>query len=579
MKFLRNLLATIVGLIIFSIFSLFLFLAVVGSISAEKEVTVESNSILKLNLNKPFAEFEIDDPLSDVPFFGAEDDVIGIIQLKQAIAEAKTDNNIEGIYLNASFVMAGYAKIEELRNALLDFKESGKFIIAYSDYYSEATYYIASVADKVYMNPIGDVEFNGLSVNISFFKKTFEKLGIEPQIFRVGDFKSAVEPFTRENMSDPNRLQLTSLLKSLYSNIVNNIATSRNIDVARLTNISDQMLVQNAEDARDMGLVDELLYLDEVYDILKEESSSSDLEFISYHDYKKTVSSYQRSDNEIAVIVADGNIVRGGDDQRIIVGDKFAREIRKAREKDKVKAIVIRINSPGGDYLSSDVMWREIKLAAEAKPVIASMSDYAASGGYYMAMACDTIVAQPTTITGSIGIFGMIFNLEGFLGDKLGITHDVVTTGNYSDIMTMTRPLTAAEKNIIQKGTEEGYKTFTTKASEGRNMSIEDLLKIASGRVWTGAQALDNGLVDVLGGFDDAVQLAAEKAGIQDDYKLKYYPKYLPLLERLMDKPEEIKASYIKSELGEMYYYYEALEQLKQKTGIQTRMPFDIHFE
>lgn len=579
MKFLRNLLATIVGLIIFSIFSLFLFLAVVGNFSAEKEVTVESNSILKLNLNKPFAEFEIDDPLSDVPFFGAEDDVIGIIQLKQAIAEAKTDNNIEGIYLNASFVMAGYAKIEELRNALLDFKESGKFIIAYSDYYSEATYYIASVADKVFMNPIGDVEFNGLSANISFFKKTFEKLGIEPQIFRVGDFKSAVEPFTRENMSDPNRLQLTSLLKSLYSNIVNNIATSRNIDVVRLTNISDQMLVQNAEDARDMGLVDELLYLDEVYDILKEESGSSDLEFISYDDYKKTVSSYKRSDNEIAVIVAEGDIVRGGDDQRIIVGDKFAREIRKAREKDKVKAIVIRINSPGGDYLSSDVMWREIKLAAEVKPVIASMSDYAASGGYYMAMACDTIVAQPTTITGSIGIFGMIFNIEGFLGDKLGITHDVVTTGNYSDIMTMTRPLTAAEKSIIQKGTEEGYETFTTKASEGRNMNIEDLLKIASGRVWTGAQALDNGLVDVLGGFDDAVQLAAEKAGIQDDYKLKYYPKYLPLLQRLMDKPEEIKASYIKSELGEMYYYYEALEQLKQKTGIQARMPFDIHFE
>jgi len=584
MKFLRNFLASLTALVVFSVIGFVMFLGVIAVMSADSEITVKENSILHLKLNKPLVEIEgEDDPLAELPIFGADKNNIGVIQLKKVIASAAEDDKIEGIYLDVPYLMAGFGNVEEIRNALLAFKESGKFIVAYADFYTEGAYYLASVADKIYLNPEGDLEFNGLSINTTFFKGTFEKLGIEPQIFRVGDFKSAVEPFMREDMSDANRLQLSSVLESLNGNMLRNIAKSRSIDVTALTEISNQMKIRKAQDATELNLIDGELYYDEVLgelmsrvDVEKEKN----LEFISYAKYKKSVSSYQKSSNEVAVIVATGQIVRGeGQQNESIGGKKFANGIRKARLNDKVKAIVLRINSPGGDFVASDMMWREIKLAAAVKPVIASMSDYAASGGYYMAMACDTIVAQPTTITGSIGIFGMLFNMEGFLKEKLGITHDVVRTGEYSDIMTMTRSLSEGEKAIIQQGTNEGYETFTTKAAEGRGMAKEDLLKIASGRVWTGEQALDNGLVDMLGGLEKAIEIAVNKANISEDYKLRYYPKYEPLIERLFNKGDDVKAQMVKEELGEMYIYLKEIKKLKNYQGIQARMPYDISLQ
>ncbi|MDH5476648.1 MAG: signal peptide peptidase SppA, partial [Cyclobacteriaceae bacterium] len=405
---------------------------------------------------------------------------------------------------------------------------------------------------------------------------------IGPQIFRVGDFKSAVEPFLREDMSDENRLQVSSYLNAINDNIIENVASSRDIALVTLKEISDEMKVRSAKDAVDYGLVDALYYKDEFLATLREQldiESTDDIESISYDDYKKSFSTYKKSSNQIAVIVAEGEIVRGEAEQGMIGGEKFARELRKARENDKVKAVVVRINSPGGDFIASDMMWREVQLTAMEKPIIASMSDYAASGGYYMAMACDTIFAQPNTITGSIGIFGMIFNMEKLMNDKLGITTDPVNTGEYSGMMTMSRPLTSQEKNIIQKQLERGYDTFTSKAAEGRKMPIEELLKVASGRVWTGEQAFENGLVDVMGGLDDAIAHAAEKAGVGEDYKLRFYPKYQPLIERLMNTKQEIRTSLVKQELGEMYSYLKEIKKINRYNGIQTRMPYEIRFE
>ncbi len=584
MKFLRNFLAALTALIVFFGIGLVMFFGVVAVMGASEEVSVKENSILHLKLNKPVVEIEgEDDPLAELPIFGGGNENIGVVQLKQALSNAAEDDNIKGIYLDVPYLISGFGNLEEIRNALLDFKESGKFIVAYADFYTEGAYYLVSVADKIYLNPEGDIEFNGLSINASFYKGTFEKLGIEPQIFRVGDFKSAVEPFIREDMSEDNRLQLSSVLASLNGNLLKNVAKSRSIDLATLTDISNQMKIRKSQDAVALGLIDGGLYYDELLDELMgrmEVDKEKDLEFISYGDYKKSGSNYTKSDNEVAVLIASGDIVRGdGEQNKSIGGKEFAAQIRKVRLDDEVKAIVLRINSPGGDFVASDMMWREIELAAAEKPVIASMSNYAASGGYYMAMACDTIVAQPTTITGSIGIFGMLFNAEGFLKEKLGITHDVVKTGEYSDIITVTRPLTEGEKAIIQQGTNEGYETFTTKAAEGRDMAVEDLLKIASGRVWTGEQALDNGLVDILGGLDEAVAIAVDKAGIADDYKLRYYPKYKPLIERLFNSGDDVKAQLIKEELGEMYIYLKEIKRLKNYQGIQARMPYDISIE
>jgi protease-4 len=566
----------LIGLIIFSV------TALVSSLSnGDSQTTIKENSVLHLKLDVPITENEIENPFEGLPIPDAVSS-IGLLPLKKSIEQAKQDPSIKGIYLDLSVFMGGFGVAREIRQALLDFKTSGKWIVAYSELYTESAYYVVSAADKVYLNPEGDLEFNGLSVEVSFFKKLFDKLEIKPQIFRVGDFKSAVEPFMLDHMSAENKLQLNELISDINNSMIRDIAQSRNIEVNRLKEISDKMLVTNSTTAVAQGLVDSLIYFDQVQKELRTRlgaKENSDISFVKYSKYKKSYSTYTSSKNEIAVIVADGDIIPGKAQQGMIGSDTFAEEIRKARLDDGVKAIVIRINSPGGSALASDVMWREVKLATEVKPVIASMSDYAASGGYYLAMACDTIVAQPTTITGSIGVFSVLFDLSSFLDNKLGITFEEVKTGDIGGL-SVTRPLTAVEKSIWQKRTEDIYGSFTTKAAEGRGMPVEELRKVASGRVWTGAQAKERGLVDVLGNFNDAVAIATAKAGVSNDYKLKYYPVQKSFIQEWLTGMEEnAETKALKETLGNHYGTYQQLKKLKSLQGVQTRMPFELIIE
>lgn len=586
MSFFKSFFASLLALVAFSLIGFFLLLGVMAAVisSSKEEVIVKSNSVLHLKLDAQINEMEEENPFAGIPFGGSESPQIGLMQLKEAIRHAKTDDKINGIYLEVSYPMTGFSTLEEIRQSLIDFRESGKWVVAYNEVMSEGAYYLSSAADKIFLNPEGEIEFNGLTIEISFLKRLFDKLEIKPQVFRVGEFKSAVEPFLLEKMSPENRLQLTELINSIYSHMLDRIAESRNLPTEKLQEISDKMLVRNAALAKEYGLVDELYYNDEFIDDLKNRIDSTDREndvsFIKYNKYRKSYAENNGSSkNEIAVIVADGTIMPGKADaqDRLIGADTFVEEIRKAREDDDVKAIVLRINSPGGEFRASDMMWREVHLARKVKPVIASMSDYAASGGYYMAMDCDTIVAQPHTITGSIGIFGVMFDLSGFLGNKIGVTFDEVKTGEFGELYTVSRPLTEAEKNFWQKNLEEYYDIFTGKAAEGRGLPVEEIRKIASGRVWSGEQAHARKLVDVLGSFDDAVTIAATKAGVKDDYSLRFYPKQKPFFEQILSQFEEdAQAKALKAELGERYVWYEQLQKIKTYQGAQARMPFEL---
>lgn len=554
------------------------------SASGDEEIVIKENSVLELDLDVPVIETEREDPFAGLPIFGsATDRPIGLAQLRQTIEHAKSDTKIKGIFVTVSYPQMGYTMIEEVRKALQDFRAEGKWVIAYSEGMSESAYYLASAADKVYLHPEGDLEFNGIAVDISFFKRLFDKLDIKPEVFRVGEFKSAVEPFLLEKMSDANRLQLTEMIESIYDHVLTKISESRSIDKATLQQISDKMLVRSPNQALEYKLVDSLMYDDQVNNEMKRRlgvTGKDKLAFVKYKKYKRSFSTYKDSKNEVAVIVAEGPIMSGkaGTGQAIVGSESFSADLKKARENDDVKAVVIRINSPGGSSLASDVMWREIVLTAKVKPVIASMSDYAASGGYYMAMGCDTIVAQPHTITGSIGVFSVLYDASGFLNNKIGITSEEVKTGEIGELVTVNRPLTDVEKDIWQKRTEEVYETFTAKAAEGRKMTQESIKKVASGRVWTGVQAKERGLVDVLGSFDDAVAIAAAAGGVKDDYKVKFYPKYSPgLFEQIIDQyDEESQVRAMRKQLGEYYYMYEQLQHIKSYQGTQARMPFEL---
>jgi protease IV len=583
--FLSSCLGALTAMIVFFFLSFFIIAGLVAGLSDDKKVEVKEKSVLHLELDGEITEMQQENPFAGLPVPGGDVLNIGLLQLKQAIEHAKDDDKIKGIYLDVSHPMTGFSSLEEIRQSLISFRKSGKWVIAYNETMSEGAYYLASAADKIYLNPQGEIEFNGLTVSIGFYKKLFDKWQVKPQIFRVGQFKSAVEPFLLEKMSPENRLQLTELANGIYDQMLTGIAEARSIDKQRLEQISDEMLVRTAESTVELGLVDSLMYHDQFVEVLKNKldvSDEDDITFVKYNHYRKSYSTYKSSKNEIAVIVAQGTIMPGDGNQndQVIGGDKFVQEIRKAREDDGIKAIVLRVNSPGGEFKASDMIWREMQLASEQKPVIASMSDYAASGGYYIAMAADTIVAEPHTITGSIGIFGIMFDLSSFLGDEIGITFDEVRTGNFGDTYTVTRPLTQPEKNYIQRSLDEYYNTFTLKAAEGRDIPQEEILKVASGRVWTGAQALDHKLVDVLGGFDDAVRIAAEKAGVTDDYKVKFYPEPKDFFQEwLTNLRENTESRAMQNKLGEVYTWYEHTQKFMQYQGAQARMPFELRFE
>lgn len=578
MGFLKNFFASCLGAFIAMLALIFISIFVISALTAEQVPTINENSVLVLKLDGPIVEQEIEDPFAEL--IQQAPQPVGLLQIKQAIKQAKTDTKIKGILLQSDYILGGPSTLAEIRSSLLDFKTSGKWIISYADNYSEGAYYVATAADRVYMNPEGLLELNGLAIDVMFFKRMFDKLEIKPQIFRVGDFKSAVEPFMRDNLSEENKLQLNSMLSSIYGNMLEGISESRKIPKEKLRDLANTMQIRSGEQAAEAGLLDDLYYEDQVRSDIAERlglADNTDISFAKYQTYRKTVSTYSASKNEIAVIIADGEILPGESNDGIVGGETIIKELRKARNSSRVKAVVMRINSPGGAFQAADAMWREIELTAREKPVIASMSDYAASGGYYMAMACDTIVAQPVTITGSIGVFSVLFDLSDFLGNKLGITTEEVKTGEVGGLIAFTRPLNDLEKSIWQSQTDSVYETFTRKAAAGRNMAQSDIKRIASGRVWTGEQAKDNGLVDVIGGLEQALTIAAGKAGVGEAYRVRLYPRQKTLLEKLMGNVEDqVKASRLQSDLKEYYPLYKQWEKAQHYEGVQTRLPVEF---
>jgi len=590
-QFLKYTLATLMGLFLFLIISILMIVGIGAAMSGgESEFEVKENSILKLDLNRPIVEnasTEDDNPFATIPnpFFESTEK-IGLIQILSALERARIDNNVKGIYLDVSFPMAGYAKLTEIRNALEKFKRSGKFIYAYANSYSEKAYYIASVADEAYLNPSGLLDFNGISVQYMFYKKAFDKLEIEPLVFRVGQYKSAVEPFIRENMSPENKMQTQSFISSINREVFSKISVSKKISANKLNQIADSLLAMNPVKAEKLGMI-KLGYWDQFESLLKSAvkiKEKSDLTYVKLADYlkaKNPIKAVEGTD-KIGVLVAEGEIVgsKGGDDN--IGSDDFVKELRKLRDNKSVKAIVLRIDSPGGSSLASDVMWREIELAKKVKPIVASMSDYAASGGYYMAMGTNTIVAQPTTVTGSIGIFAQWLNIDRFLSNKIGITQDYVNTHANSNFMNSLGELTEFQKSVIQNMVNQGYETFTSKAASGRKMSIEKLKSLAGGRVWTGIQAKEIGLVDELGGLDVAIEIAAKKGKLKPGaYKVVVYPKAKSFLDQL------ISSAMSESSMAEKFAAKNLpwaksileLERWKKREGYLALMPYLMEFE
>ena len=584
MKFLSNILATVVGIFLFFLISFLFLLILISAASEERLVKLEDNSVLHLKLDKAIMERERPDAFSGLGLVpGFSEGGIGLIQLKDAIRHAAKDEKIAGILLEAPFILAGYAAVDDIRTELENFRDSGKFLYAYSELYTEGGYYLASAADSVFLNPDQSVfEFDGINLERTFLKRMFDKLGIEAYVFKTGDFKDAFEPFTEEKMNPRAKEHLDQLINALYGNILKNVARSRNMEVDEVARISKGALAIGAEDALDLGLVDVLAYRDEVYDILRQKTGlerDDKLKTVSYGRYRKSYKDNPTSKNRIAVIMADGEIIGGKGESGMVGSERFAEEISNARKDGKIKAIVLRVNSPGGGALASDVIWREIELAAAEKPVIASMGDVAASGGYYLAMACDTIVVQPNTITGSIGVTAFMFNVEKLMSDKIGLTTDQVKTGDHSDLYSMSRPKTPHQIQMLQMRTNEAYASFLEKAAKGRNMSVEQLESLAGGRVWTGEQALQSGLVDLFGDLDRAIEIAAEKAGISGDFRLRYYPVQKDPIEELLSRLSgDMETRIARNRLGIFYDAVDKLRVIERYQGIQARLPFDLQY-
>lgn len=582
LQFLKYVLATLVGLFVFAVLSFLILIGIGSALSSGSSVTdVAEKSVLKIEMNQEILEVAPeDDPFQK--FMGNGVSTIGLVQFKEAIENATLDPNIKGIYLHLENPMAGFATLQEIRNSLISFKKSGKFIYTYGEYMTEKAVYLASVADKSYLNTAGGLEFNGLSIELAFYKGLFDKIGVKPEVFRVGQYKSFVEPYTRTNMSDENREQLTSYIGSVANTIYDEIAASRKISRTEIDSILNKALIQTPQDAVKYKILTNVGYYDEFEADLKKKlglKEDTKIAFVSLGKYakaKKYIKEGSR-DKQIAVIVGQGGIESGKSQTGETIGSEtITDELRKARKDSKIKAIVLRINSGGGSALASDVMWREVQLTRKVKPVIASMGDYAASGGYYMAMGCDTIVAQPTTVTGSIGIFGILFNVKELMNSKLGITFDEVETNEYASWPSATRDMTEAEKMMLQNSVNRGYETFTSKAAQGRKMNIDALKAIAGGRVWTGEQAKKNGLVDIIGGIDDAIKIAAKKGGLKEgDYRVKYTPQAKSGIEQLIEEFRgDGEDAQLKAYLGELAPYAKDLKNLQKMERIQARLPF-----
>lgn len=565
--------------VIIFIITFVIIVGAISSIDSDKTITVSNNSVLFLNLDQAITERTPKNPFGNLPIIGGEEkDGIGLNDLLKSIQRAKTDDNIKCVYLSVSSPNAGFATMREVRNALIDFKKSHKKIIAYSEVYTQGAYYLASAADKVYLNPEGALEFKGFSSELTFFKGTLEKVGVEMQVIRVGNYKSAVEPFILDKMSDYNRKQVTAYVGGLYNTFLTDIAKSRDIQKDSLYNIADDYRVQQPQDAVNFKMIDALKYKDQILEELKGLSGRTrgeNVRTVSINDYAKNNTESGSGKDKVAVIYANGEISGGEGNDNQIGSERISRAIRKARLDDDIKAVVIRVNSPGGSALASDVIWREIVLTKKEKPVIASFGDVAASGGYYIGCAADSIFVQPNTITGSIGVFGIIPNFQNLMTNKLGITFDGVKTGKYADIMATNRPMTAGERFIIQNELNRIYSGFVSRVADGRKKSKAYIDSIGGGHVWIGTDAVQIGLADRIGSFNDAIKAAAKKAKIKE-YKVVEYPDVVDPLKSLMDEgTDRIKTYYTKQELGDNYFLYQQMKKVIESSGIQARMPFE----
>ncbi len=582
--------ASMLGFLLSGILLIVVFVALVASAISnagkdEDEGSVKENSILHIQFDQEIVDRASKNPLENFDFMSFKpNESTGLDKILENLEKAAGDTKIKGIFLDITNVPSGIATVEEIRNTLIEFKKSKKFIVAYSEIYTQKTYYLTSVADKIYLNPQGAIEIKGLGGEIMFYKGALEKLEIEPQIIRHGKFKSAVEPYMLDKMSNANREQTHTFINSIWQQIISGIAKERKISTASIQEIADNMLVQSPEDALKYKLVDKLLYRDEVTAELKgrlgvaEKDKLALVDFSSYFN-TPTIRKYDLATPKIAVIYATGAIESGEGDDKTIGSERISKAIAEARKDEKVKAIVLRVNSPGGSALASDVIWREVVLAKKVKPVVVSMGDVAASGGYYIACAASKIYASPNTITGSIGVFGVMFNGQKFLNNKLGITIDTVNTAKHSDLGSIYRPLTADERAVIQQEVEHVYDVFTKKVAEGRKKTQAEIDSIGQGRVWSGADAIKIGLIDAFGGLNEAITDAAKMAKL-DKYRIYSLPKQKSTLESLLKKTTESEeARLMERELGLAYKYYKNLQDVLKSQGIQARLPYsiDIH--
>ena len=583
--FLKYTLASIVGILACTVIVTIISIIAVAGIatSSETATIVNEDCIFKLELKGSVTERMADNPFASL--MNEEQTALGLNDILSSIEKASCNEYIKGIYLEAGGIQADPASTDEIRNALLRFKETGKFVVAYGGNYTESDYYICSVADKVILNPQGLVDWHGVASQTIYFKDLLAQLGVEMEVFKVGTYKSAVEPFTSMEMSKENREQITAYISSIWNNMVLGVSQSRGITPEKLNQCADRyMAFASPEETLEAGLVDTLLYLDGAKEYLKqlmgEDKSLKVLSLAEVKNIQKNVP-LDKSGNIIAMYYAEGEIVdrasTGMGTTPEIVGDKVCFDLSKLREDDNVKAVILRVNSPGGSAFASEQIWNEVVKLKEKKPVIVSMGGYAASGGYYISCAADTIIAQPTTLTGSIGIFGMFPSPHKLITDKLKLNIETVKSNKHADFGSMSRPFNADERAIMQGYINRGYATFIKRCADGRQKSTADIEAVAQGRVWTGEMAKDLGLVDLLGDIELAKEIAAEKAGI-DSYTLISYPKEANTLDKLLNQTKE---SYIEARIGKIAGSFKnelnLIHNLEQMNCLQARLPYEIH--
>ena len=582
MNFLRNLLAAILGTLIALGIIFFMFLIFISLANVDEGVTVKSKSVLELQFKDPINDYTGSNEAD--PFAGLFAEAVGLDDIIHAIAVAKNDDKIEGISLRSQFVMAGWSQTQAIREALQDFKESGKFVYAYSDMYMQKDYFLASVADSVFLNPVGGMDFRGLSAEVLFYKELQEKTGVKMEVIRHGKYKGAVEPYLENEMSEANRTQIKELLESLWGSVVEEIAADRNLTTVDLNIIADTLGGRSPMFAKQSGLIDDLLYMDQFEAILKSASGQKedqDIQYIALSDYMKEAKkkSLNTGKDRIAVIYAQGEILYGEGGPNYIGQGLINKALIKARKDKKVKAVVLRVNSPGGSALTSDIIWREIELTKKEKPVVVSMGDVAASGGYYIAVGADRIFAEPTTITGSIGVFGTIPNISE-LAKNIGINAEQVATNKNATEYSLFEPMTPQFRGVVTEGIENVYQTFLSRVAAGRNISMARADSLAQGRVWSGVDAKELGLIDELGSLNDAIASAADLAEITS-YSIRRYPRYKSNFEMLMEDlsgaKTRVQEDMIKSELGEdAFGLYKDIKRTTQQRGIQASMPFRL---